>query len=567
MARRIWLPHDYLNLWLTGEFATEAGDASGTAYLDVRTRDLCPGRAALPRRRPRLGRGAAAVVLVAGAVLGSLRPEAAEALGLPAGIPGLAWAAATTCARRSASARCVPGVAVMSLGTSGTVFGHATAPAIDPAARGLGVLRLDRRLAAARVRAQLHARRSSGYAACSASTTPAFDALVSGVPAGARGLTFVPYLDGERTPNRPDASGELLGLRTHHGPAEVSRAVLEGVTAGLAHAVRAFRRTGTAADELLLVGGAARSEVWGQLLADWLDLPIARPSVAEAAARGAAIQAAHVIGGAPDSSPRRDRRPLGAARRHRRGRDRRRLRQPADPPPSPPTEPATEPDRAQPRRSTMADPFFTGVPDRIPFGGSDSTDPLAFKAWEPERMVLGKRMVDWLRPGVCFWHSFAWDGRDMFGVGTLDRPWNAAGPDPMAAARQKMAAAFEFFTKLGTPYYCFHDTRRRARRHVPRAQGEPRRARRRRRGLPGADRRPAPVGHGEPVHATRATRPAPRPTPIPRCSPTPPRRSPTCSPSPSGWAARTTSCGAAARATTRCSTPTSGARASSWPGS
>jgi sugar (pentulose or hexulose) kinase len=79
--------------------------------------------------------------------------------------------------------------------------------------------------------------------------------------------------------------------------------VLEGVTAGLAHAVRAFRRTGTAADELLLVGGAARSEVWGQLLADWLDLPIARPSVAEAAARGAAIQAAHVVGGAPIHRP------------------------------------------------------------------------------------------------------------------------------------------------------------------------------------------------------------------------------------------------------------------------
>jgi xylulokinase len=126
---------------------------------------------------------------------------------------------------------------------------------------------------------------------------------VSGVPAGARGLTFIPYLDGERTPNRPDASGELLGLRTHHGPAEVARAVLEGVTAGLAHAVRAFRRTGTAADELLLVGGAAQSEVWGQLLADWLELPIARPSVAEAAARGAAIQAAHVVGGAPIHRP------------------------------------------------------------------------------------------------------------------------------------------------------------------------------------------------------------------------------------------------------------------------
>jgi xylose isomerase len=72
-------------------------------------------------------------------------------------------------------------------------------------------------------------------------------------------------------------------------------------------------------------------------------------------------------------------------------------------------------------------------------------------------MVLGKRMEDWLRVGVCFWHSFAWDGRDMFGLGTLERPWLADGVEPMAAARHKMAAAFEFFTKLGIRYYCFHD--------------------------------------------------------------------------------------------------------------
>jgi xylulokinase len=67
--------------------------------------------------------------------------------------------------------------------------------------------------------------------------------------------------------------------------------------------VRAFGRTDTAADRLLLVGGAARSDVWGQLLADWLGLPIDRPSVPEAAARGAAIQAAHVVDGAPLHRP------------------------------------------------------------------------------------------------------------------------------------------------------------------------------------------------------------------------------------------------------------------------
>src|SRR4051812_26235189 len=101
--------------------------------------------------------------------------------------------------------------------------------------------------------------------------------------------------------------------------------------------------------------------------------------------------------------------------------------------------------------------FFADVPARIPFGGLDSTDPLAFKVYQPDREVLGKRMVDHLRPGVCFWHSFAWAGVDMFGQGTLDRPWLTYSDDGMNAAREKMAVAFEFFSKLGTPYYCFHD--------------------------------------------------------------------------------------------------------------
>jgi xylose isomerase len=104
----------------------------------------------------------------------------------------------------------------------------------------------------------------------------------------------------------------------------------------------------------------------------------------------------------------------------------------------------------------VSEPFFTGVEEPIRFGGLDSTNPLEFKVWEPDRVVLGKPMVEWLRPGVCFWHSFSWDGRDMFGIGTMDRPW-LADTDEMGGARTRMAAAFEFFTKLGIPYYCFHD--------------------------------------------------------------------------------------------------------------
>jgi xylose isomerase len=101
--------------------------------------------------------------------------------------------------------------------------------------------------------------------------------------------------------------------------------------------------------------------------------------------------------------------------------------------------------------------FFPDVRGRTPFGGLDSDDPLTFKVYQPDRVVLGKRMEDHLRIAVCLWHSFNWPGSDVFGSGTFDRPWLTAGGDPMAAARQKLAAAFEFVDKLGVPFYCFHD--------------------------------------------------------------------------------------------------------------
>ena len=105
----------------------------------------------------------------------------------------------------------------------------------------------------------------------------------------------------------------------------------------------------------------------------------------------------------------------------------------------------------------MCADFFTDVADPIRFGGLDSTDPLTFKVYQPDRLVLGKRMEDHLRIAVCLWHSFNWPGSDVFGVGTFDRPWLEAGSDPMEAARRKLDAAFEFIAKLGVPFYCFHD--------------------------------------------------------------------------------------------------------------
>ena len=93
----------------------------------------------------------------------------------------------------------------------------------------------------------------------------------------------------------------------------------------------------------------------------------------------------------------------------------------------------------------------------IQYEGSASKNALAFKWYDKNRVVLGKSMQAQLRFAACYWHSFCWNGFDPFGYdGTFERPWQKM-PDPMAAAKAKADAAFEFFQKLGAPYYCFHD--------------------------------------------------------------------------------------------------------------
>lgn len=100
--------------------------------------------------------------------------------------------------------------------------------------------------------------------------------------------------------------------------------------------------------------------------------------------------------------------------------------------------------------------YFSDIP-AIAYEGPQSTNPLAFKWYDKDRLVLGKRMEDHLRFAVCYWHSFCWNGFDPFGYdGTFERPWQRVA-DPMAAARMKADAAFDFFSRLGAPYYCFHD--------------------------------------------------------------------------------------------------------------
>src|SRR5438094_9938601 len=94
--------------------------------------------------------------------------------------------------------------------------------------------------------------------------------------------------------------------------------------------------------------------------------------------------------------------------------------------------------------------------DTVRSEGPQSQNDLAYRWYDKDRVVVGKRMEDHLRFAVCFWHSFCWPGSDIFGAGTFKRPWHA-GPNDAASAKAKREAGLAFVEKLDVPFYCFHD--------------------------------------------------------------------------------------------------------------
>ena len=105
----------------------------------------------------------------------------------------------------------------------------------------------------------------------------------------------------------------------------------------------------------------------------------------------------------------------------------------------------------------MSTASFFGDLSPVAYRGPDSRDPLSYRWYDKDRVVLGKRMEDHLRLAACYWHSFCWPGGDPFGGETFQRPWMRPGQDPMAAARAKADVAFEMFRLLDIPFFCFHD--------------------------------------------------------------------------------------------------------------
>jgi len=284
----VLLPHDYLNFWLTGEKKMEYGDASGTGWLDVRKRVWC--RPILDFIDPSLHEkipkpGSSRVPN------GLLREELREAWGLRHR-PVVSAGGGDNMMGAIGTGNLSPGCVTASLGTSGTLYSYSPVPIVDPQGEIAAfcdstdawlplVCTMNVTVATEQARSLF------GW------SHAAMEEQIRSAPAGAGGLLFLPYLNGERTPNLPAGSGVFHGLNPRNmTPAHMARAVMEGATMGLAYGLNRFRELGVEPTEIRLTGGGSKSAAWRQICADVFGVPTVCLASAEGAALGAAIQAA-----------------------------------------------------------------------------------------------------------------------------------------------------------------------------------------------------------------------------------------------------------------------------------
>jgi xylulokinase len=286
----ILLPHDYLNFWLTGRRCSEYGDASGTGYFNVRTRqwdlqllrDIDPSgrlQAALPE------------LIDAHQAVGTVLPDIAEQLGInPQAL--VSSGGGDNMMGAIGTGNIKPGAITMSLGSSGTVYAYAEQPKVSADAAVatfcsstggwlplICTMNLTNATESIRALFDLDIER--------------FNALVAQAPIGAEGVCMLPFLNGERVPALPHATGSVLGLTLSNlTRANLCRAVVEGTTFGLRYGLDLLRHNGLQSQRICLIGGGARSAVWRQIVADTLNMNVVCPEQSEAAALGAAIQAA-----------------------------------------------------------------------------------------------------------------------------------------------------------------------------------------------------------------------------------------------------------------------------------
>ena len=286
-TRSVLLPHDYVNFRLTGAKTMEAGDASGTGFFDPKRRAFHAGEMAatdpaLAAKLPPL--------VGAGEPAGALTPEGAVLLGLREGVLVSAGGGDNMLSAIGSGAT-RPGVVVVSLGTSGTVFTHSDRPVVDPeggiapfCSSDGGWLPLLCVMNLTGVTEEV----KNAFGADAAQLTEE----ARRVAPGCDGLLWLPYLRGERVPDLPSATATLLGMRPGHlRPGVLFRAAIEGTSLNLAWGVARMRALGIAIEEVRLVGGAAQNDLWRSVLADVLGCPVAPLAEPESAAFGAALQA------------------------------------------------------------------------------------------------------------------------------------------------------------------------------------------------------------------------------------------------------------------------------------
>ena len=285
----IMLPHDYMNFILTGEYTAEYGDASGTAYFDVRKR--CWSKDVLRAIDPDRDLLSCLPVLKdADDLAGFVTEEAAAMFGIPEGIPvssgggdNMMGAVGTGAVRE--------GVLTMSLGTSGTIYVYGEKPLIDH----------EGNLAA-------FCSSTGGWLPllCTMNCTVATEQMralfdtpldelnkkASAVPPGAEGIILLPYFGGERTPSMPNGRAVIAGMNMNNvSDSNILRASMESAVFGLKLGFEALTKLGVETNEVRLIGGGAKSALWRQITADVLDAKVVTLVEEEAAALGAALQA------------------------------------------------------------------------------------------------------------------------------------------------------------------------------------------------------------------------------------------------------------------------------------
>ncbi|GGB94170.1 xylulokinase [Marinobacterium zhoushanense] len=286
----ILLPHDYLNYWFTGEIVAECGDASGTGYFDIRTRQWVPEVLALIDAEGRLERALPPLITAEQAV-GQVRPEIARLLGLSEGVI-VSSGGGDNMMGAIGTGNIQDGIVTLSLGTSGALYassGRAPEqmhPLVAPfCSSSNGWLPLICTMNLTGVVNQV--RQLFDY------DLERFNRAASQAGIGAGGVTMLPFLNGERVPALPAATGSFLGLGMQNlTPANLCRAAMEGTTFGLRYGLELLQAAGISSREIRLIGGGAKSALWRQMVADVMDTDVVCPVVGEGAALGAAIQAA-----------------------------------------------------------------------------------------------------------------------------------------------------------------------------------------------------------------------------------------------------------------------------------